>query len=105
MPRLAGLLFILASAVFSMAALSLALVPTLGRLPGPQITTEQNLAIVVSLSNPVENLSMAELRRIFLGEPSNWPIGARNPAAIMESRQPERAVALRAFCPMNEACF
>ena len=105
MPRLAGLLFILASAVFSMAALSLALVPTLGRLPEPQITTEQNLAIVVSLSNPVENLSMAELRRIFLGERSHWPNGRRITLVMMEPGQPERAVVLRDICQMNETDF
>jgi ABC-type phosphate transport system substrate-binding protein len=105
MPRLAGLLFILASAVFSIAALSLAFAPTLGRLPEPQITTEQNLAIVVSLSNPVESLSMAELRRIFLGERSHWPNGRRITLVMMEPGQPERAVVLRDICQMNETDF
>jgi len=105
MPRLAGPLFILASAVFSIAALSLASAPTLGRLPEPQITTEQNLAIVVSLSNPVENLSMAELRRIFLGERSHWPNGRRITLVMMEPGQPERAVVLRDICQMNETDF
>ncbi len=105
MPRLAGLLFILASAVFSIAALSLAFAPALGRLPEPQITTEQNLAIVVSLSNPVENLSMAELRRIFLGERSHWPNGRRITLVMMEPGQPERAVVLRDICQMNETDF
>ena len=105
MPRLAGLLFILASAVFSIAALSLAFAPALGRRPEPQITTEQNLAIVVSLSNPVENLSMAELRRIFLGERSHWPNGRRITLVMMEPGQPERAVVLRDICQMNETDF
>lgn len=105
MPRLAGLLFILASAVFSIAALSLAFAPALGRWPEPQITTEQNLAIVVSLSNPVENLSMAELRRIFLGERSHWPNGRRITLVMMEPGQPERAVVLRDICQMNETDF
>jgi len=105
MPRLAGLLFILASAVFSIAALSLAFAQALGRGPEPQITTEQNLAIVVSLSNPVENLSMAELRRIFLGERSHWPNGRRITLVMMEPGQPERAVVLRDICQMNETDF
>jgi len=105
MPRLAGLLFILASAVFTIAALSLAFAPALGRWPEPQITTEQNLAIVVSLSNPVENLSMAELRRIFLGERSHWPNGRRITLVMMEPGQPERAVVLRDICQMNETDF
>ena len=99
MPRLAGLLFILASAVFSIAA------PAIARGLETQITTEQNLAIVVSLSNPVENLSMAELRRIFLGERSHWPNGRRITLVMMEPGQPERAVVLRDICQMNETDF
>ena len=95
MPRLAGLLFILASAVFSIAALSYAFVPDPGRLPEPQNASEQNLAIVVNVSNPISNLSMSELRKIFLGERSHWPNGRRITLVMMEAGQPERAVVLR----------
>jgi ABC-type phosphate transport system substrate-binding protein len=105
MLRLAGLLLILASAVFSIAALSSASAPNPGRLPEPQNASEQNLAIVVNVSNPISNLSMAELRRIFLGERSHWPNGRRITLVMMEPGQPERAVVLRDICQMNETDF
>lgn len=105
MRRLAGLLFILASAAFSIAALSFGPTPNSRLLPRPQIASEQNLAVVVNLSNPVENLSMPELRRIFLGERSHWPNGRRITLVMMEPGQPERAVVLRDICQMNETDF
>lgn len=105
MPRLAGLLFIFASAIVSIAALSLASAPSPGRLPEPQIAAEQNLAIVVNLSNSVDNLSMAELRKVFLGERNHWPNGRRITLVMMESGQPERAVVLRDIYQMNETDF
>ena len=105
MRRMAGLLFILASAAFSVAALSLESVPNASLLPESQIASEQNLAVVVNLSNPVQNLSMPELRRIFLGERSHWPNGRRITLVMMEPGQPERAVVLRDICQMNETDF
>ncbi len=105
MRRIAGLLFILASAAFSIAALSLESAPNASSLPEPQIASEQNLAVVVNLSNPVQNLSMPELRRIFLGERSHWPNGRRITLVMMEPGQPERAVVLRDICQMNETDF
>jgi ABC-type phosphate transport system substrate-binding protein len=105
MRRLAGLLFILASAAFSLAALSSGPAPNSRLLPRPQIASEQNLAVVVNLSNPVENLSMPELRRIFLGERSHWPNGRRITLVMMEPGQQERAVVLRDICQMNETDF
>ncbi len=103
--RLAGLLFLLASAVFSIAALSATSAPDPGRTAEPQNASEQNLAIVVNISNPISNLSMAELRRIFLGERSHWPNGRRITLVMMEPGQPERAVVLRDICQMNETDF
>src|ERR1700741_2139056 len=105
MPRLAGLLFILARAVFRLPPLSYAFVPDPGRLPEPQNASEQNLAIVVNVSNPISNLSMSELRKIFLGERSHWPNGRRITLVMMEAGQPERAVVLRDICQMNETDF
>src|ERR1700719_2645546 len=103
MRRLAGLLFILASAAFSIAALSFGPAPNSRLLPRPQIASEQNLAVVVNLSNPVENLSMPELRRIFLGERSHWPNGRRITLVMMEPGQPERDTLLRDVCRMSES--
>jgi ABC-type phosphate transport system substrate-binding protein len=67
--------------------------------------SELNLAIVVNTSNPVENLSMKELRKIFLGERSHWPNGRRITLVMMEPGQPERKALIREVCQMNESDF
>src|SRR6266478_132873 len=105
MPRWGGILSVFIGAGFLAGALSFAsdlrpFIPS-----EPPTAAEQNLAVVVNLSNPVQNLSMAELRRIFLGERSHWPNGRRITLVMMEPGQPERAVVLRDICQMNETDF
>ena len=46
---------------------------------------KESLAIIVNRDNPVENLSMAELRTVFLGERSHWPNGRRITLVMMET--------------------
>src|SRR5947207_6785090 len=91
MRRMADLLINLVSAVFCIAALSLGFALNSSSLPEPQIASEQSLAVVVNLSNPVQNLSIPELRRIFLGERSHWPNGRRITLVMMEPGEPERS--------------
>ena len=105
MSRWAGLLFILMGAGLLAAALAPAAGPP-GRLPAaPPAASDQNLAIVVSKSNPIEKLSMAELRKVFLGERSHWPNGRRITLVMMESGQPERDAVLRLIYQMSETDF
>jgi ABC-type phosphate transport system substrate-binding protein len=66
---------------------------------------EQPLAIVVNRSNPVDNLSFAELRRIFMGERSHWANGRRITLVMIEPGQPERKAMLREVYQMNENDF
>jgi hypothetical protein len=105
MQRWASLLSILISAVLSLAALRSGSARTRGFLPPVQAASDQNLAVIVNLSNPVENLSLADLRKIFLGERTHWPNGRRITLVMMEPGQPERAVVLRDICQMNENDF
>ena len=64
---------------------------------------KEGLAIVVNRENPVESLSMAELRTVFLGERSHWPNGRRITLVMMEPGQPERDAVLRDVCRMSES--
>ena len=66
---------------------------------------QDNLAIVVNQSNPVDNLSSTELRAVFLGERSHWPNGRRITLVMMEPGQPEREAVLRDVCRMSESDF
>lgn len=63
---------------------------------------EESLAIIVNPSNPVENCSFDELRKIFLGEKSHWPNGRRITLVMLDPAQPERKVVLREIYNMSE---
>src|SRR6266567_3116334 len=63
------------------------------------------LAIVVNRSNPVDDLSSAELRRIFLGNRSHWASGRRITLVMREPGEPERKTVLHDVCGMNEDQF
>src|SRR5258708_22024572 len=60
------------------------------------------LVIVVNRSNPIDDLTSAELRRIFLGNRSHWANGRRITLVMREPGEPERDTILREVCGMNE---
>lgn len=64
---------------------------------------KEGLAIVVNRENPIESLSMTELRTVFLGARSHWPNGRRITLVMMEPGQPERDTILRDVCRMSES--
>ena len=70
-----------------------------------RLTRERTLAIVVHPSNPIKNLTMAELRRIFLGEEGHWPDGRRLTLVMMEVGEPERKAVLQQICRMDESDY
>jgi phosphate transport system substrate-binding protein len=64
---------------------------------------KEGLAIIVNRENPLENLSLSELRTVFLGERSHWPNGRRITLVMMEPGQPERQTLVRDVCRMSES--
>ncbi len=66
---------------------------------------QDSLAIIVNQSNPVDNLSSADLRAVFLGERSHWPNGRRITLVMMEPGLPERETVLHDVCRMSESDF
>ncbi len=73
--------------------------------PQGAVQPDQTLAIVVNQSNPVDNLTLQELRTVFLGERSHWPNGRRITLVMLEPGQPERKAILREIYRMNENDF
>jgi len=71
--------------------------------PGAQGGTTADLAIIVHRSNPVDDLSRAELRRMFLLERQTWPRGRKVTVVLREKGQPERAEALQLICDLSDA--
>ena len=64
-----------------------------------------SLGIVVNRSNPVENLSFPELRKIFLGEQSHWSNGRRISVVMLEPGKQERQAVLAQIYRMDDKDF
>jgi ABC-type phosphate transport system substrate-binding protein len=73
--------------------------------PPPAAGSEQPVAIIVNQSNPVENFSYDDLRKIFLGERSHWPNGRRITLVMLDPSHPERKAVLRDIYGMSEKDF
>ena len=63
------------------------------------------LVFIVNKTSPLDNLSSQDLRKVFLGERSQWPDGHRITLVMQESGQEEREVFLRLVCHMQEADY
>jgi hypothetical protein len=98
-----------ASSVLIIAGLLLAAWPENGRSsaspPTERSLPDLNLAIIVNRSNTVEDLSMGELRKIFLGERSHWANGRRITLVMMEAGQPEQKAVLQQICRMTDTQY
>jgi phosphate transport system substrate-binding protein len=67
--------------------------------------TSADIAVVVNPSVAVDNLSIAELRRILLGDREFWSAGARVTLLIRAPIARERDAVVRDVCQMTEAQF
>lgn len=84
---------------------TLLLLMPLGNFPFPQSTRGSDVAVVVNADTPVTDLSLAEVRRVFLGERQYW--SAKLPVVLL-MRAPvarERDVVLRVIYQMTESQF
>jgi phosphate transport system substrate-binding protein len=92
----------------AMVMLALAAMALPQRAPQPRVEAarpKESLAIIVNRANPIEDLSMAELRAVFLGERSHWANGRRITLVMMEPGQPERDTVVHEVCRMSESDF
>jgi len=105
MPRPSGRWLIIGVAASCLLGVSNRLARAGASAPNESNPPAHNLAIIVNTANPVENLSMSELRKVFLGERSHWPNGRRITLVMMEPGQPERKALIREVCQMNETDF
>ncbi len=73
--------------------------------PQGQTDLDKYLAVIVNRSNPLEDISFAELRKVFLGEKNHWPNGHRITVVMQDSGQSERKTVLRDVYQMSEQDF
>src|ERR1700674_1390080 len=83
-----------------MAALVLASEPTAN-----SSSPSNDLVIIINKSNPVDDISLANLRKIFLAEQKYWPNGRRVTVVMREPGQTERAAVLRQVYRMSSSDY
>jgi hypothetical protein len=71
----------------------------------PAHTQTGDIAVVVHPDVPVSNLSLADLRRILLGDREFWTTGVRVTLLIRAPIARERDAAVKDVCQMTEAQF
>ena len=64
-----------------------------------------DVAVIVNKSNTVDGLTMTQLRRIVLGQQTQWPDEQKIAVLMTTPGQPERDTALRVVCGMSETSF
>lgn len=79
--------------------------PALGQQGAARSAPEIHVAVIVNLSNSVNDLSLKELRSIVTIQRTQWPNGRRITVALHEPGYPEREAILRRVYGMNEAAF
>lgn len=63
------------------------------------------IVVIVNSANPVDNLTMGDLKKIFLSERSRWDTGKAVAPVMVTAGAPERAAFLKAICGMSDADF
>jgi len=79
--------------------------PAAGAQGAATSAREIHMAVIVNLSNPVNDLTLKELRSIVTIQRTQWPNGRRITVALHEPGYPEREAVLRRVYGMNEAAF
>ena len=63
------------------------------------------LVVIVNASNPVESLSLGDLKKLFLSDKSRWDTGKSVATVMLAAGAPERAAFLKVVCHMSDADF
>jgi ABC-type phosphate transport system substrate-binding protein len=71
----------------------------------PAAPDDEALAIIVNKSNPIVNVSLTELRKMFMAQQTQWASGNRVTVVMRQPGQGERATALRLIYRMSERDF
>ena len=87
------------------ATIFLLLVAGLIVLAAPRVRAEEALAVIVNKSNPVENVTLDELRKYCLVDRKHWSDNKRVTVVLRDPGQAERAAVLQLIYRMNESDF
>ncbi|MFZ0284077.1 MAG: hypothetical protein WAL32_02505, partial [Terriglobales bacterium] len=71
----------------------------------PASAAGESIVVIVNPANPVDNLSLGELKKLFLSDRSRWDTGKAVAPAMLGAGAPERTAFLKIVCGMNDAEF
>jgi ABC-type phosphate transport system substrate-binding protein len=63
------------------------------------------IVVIVNSANPIDNLSTAELKKLFLSDRSHWDTGKSVAPVIVSAGAAERTAFLKIVCSMNDGDF
>jgi ABC-type phosphate transport system substrate-binding protein len=61
------------------------------------------IVVIVNAANPVDNLSVGELKKLFLSDRSRWDTGKAVAPVMLAAGAPERAAFLKIVCGLSDA--
>jgi ABC-type phosphate transport system substrate-binding protein len=73
--------------------------------PDPVQAAGDPIVVIVNAANPVDNLSIGELKKLFLSDRSRWETGKAVAPVIVTAGAPERTAFLKIVCGMSNGDF
>jgi ABC-type phosphate transport system substrate-binding protein len=71
----------------------------------PVLAAGESIVVLVNPANPVDNLTISDLKKLFLGDRSRWETGKAVAPVMVVAGAPERTAFLKIVCGMNDADF
>ncbi len=71
----------------------------------PVAAAGDSIVVIVNSANPVDNLSVGDLKKIFMSDRSKWDTGKSVAPVMPGPGAPERVAFLKVVCAMSEADF
>jgi ABC-type phosphate transport system substrate-binding protein len=88
-----------------MVALALVVATASTVAPSPVLAAGDPIVVIVNAANPADNLSVSELKKLFLSDRSKWDTGKSVAPVMVAAGAPERTSFLKIVCGMNDADF
>jgi ABC-type phosphate transport system substrate-binding protein len=96
---------ILATALAAALILSIGTVLWSTLAPEPVEAAGDPIVVIVNAANPADNLSMSELKKLFLSDRSKWDTGKSVAPVMVTAGAPERTSFLKIVCGMSDGDF
>jgi ABC-type phosphate transport system substrate-binding protein len=93
----------IAPLLFVMAFVAFAIALWLTTSGDPVAAAGDPIVVIVNAANPIDNLSVVELKKLFLSDRSRWDTGKAVAPVILTTGAPERTAFLKIVCNMNDA--